>query len=294
MVTEVSDSEDSSSLGSDLDTVAPDSPRHDNVFGFSSPLGTPKTPARHSKQRNWREGGFAASSANVEDSMASIAECKKALRSRLGDVQTRRRLVEEQRRAGGQGAVQLWQAQQQVEREEKYLGEGLATLRREYQQLVEQFRLDHAEIFAGQEESESESGDDGTPTETPERESALSSPSPVLSRSRSSSPHVMVPSSLGLHTREDRRQRQQGRMLHRHHAEQAAIRASQQDNAAASSATDNPFVVVARRVRKLGPCGTVVINHETGNDIVETKRYRVRVDDLHSIDGDGDSEMGDR
>ncbi|KAI0297364.1 hypothetical protein BC826DRAFT_1174428 [Russula brevipes] len=291
MVIEDSDSEDSSGIGSDLDTVAPYSTHHETYFELSSPLSTPIIPARHSKQRNRYEGGFAASSENVEESMATIAECKKALRSRLGEVhQTRRRLEEEQRR-GGQG-VQLQQAQQQVEREERYLGEGFAAVRREYQLLVEKFRLDNPEIFAGQEESESEFGDDGTPTETPDRESAFSSPSQVFSRT--SSPHVMVPSNLGLHTPEDSRRRQQGRMLHRDHAEQAAIRASQQDNAAASSATDNSFVVVARRVRKLGPCGTVVINQETGKDMVETKRYRVRVDDLQSIDGDGDSEMGDR
>ena len=52
------------------------------------------------------------------------------------------------------------------------------------------------------------------------------------------------------------------------------------------------FVVVARRVQKLGPCGTVVLDHETGEDKVVTKCFRVREDELRSIDGDGDSVMG--
>jgi hypothetical protein len=51
-------------------------------------------------------------------------------------------------------------------------------------------------------------------------------------------------------------------------------------------------VVVARRVPKLGPCGTVVIDHTTGEEISVTRRYRVRAEELSSIDGDGDSVMG--
>jgi len=57
------------------------------------------------------------------------------------------------------------------------------------------------------------------------------------------------------------------------------------------------FVVVVRRVQKLGPCGTVILDHDTGEEKVVTKRYRVREEELQSIDGysldgDGDSVMG--
>jgi len=36
----------------------------------------------------------------------------------------------------------------------------------------------------------------------------------------------------------------------------------------------------------------VVFDHEAGKDKLVTRRYRVRAEELESIDGDGDSVMG--
>jgi hypothetical protein len=83
--------------------------------------------------------------------------------------------------------------------------------------------------------------------------------------------------------------RQENRALRRHDAQQFVL-PPKRDQAAA--AADGKFVVVARRVPKLGPCGTVVIDHATGEQISVTRRYRVRAEQLRSIDEDGDSVMG--
>ena len=79
----------------------------------------------------------------------------------------------------------------------------------------------------------------------------------------------------------------------RHGAEQTVTpKLHQQDNANAAANLNGPFVLVAKRVPKLGPCGTLVIDHDTGMEMLETRRYRVRADELQSIDEDGDSAMG--
>src|SRR6266576_2315030 len=77
------DSGDSSSdLGSDLDTVAPDTPSPRSQVWPSSHLHAPKAP-RHIKQGDWPEGSI-DSSTSVHDSLALIAERKKALKAHLG------------------------------------------------------------------------------------------------------------------------------------------------------------------------------------------------------------------
>jgi hypothetical protein len=230
IVIDDSDSGDSSSdLGSDLDTVAPDTPSPRAQVWPPSHLNAPKAP-RHIKQENWREGSV-DSSGSVHDSLALIAERKKALKAHLdGDVEGRRRFLEHERQ------TMLDQAESE--------GERIAILRRDYEGTIEQFRRENSTIFSY----------------------------PVEGFPECRKPH------------------QHSTPLRRQNAQQFIV--SPRDEAGASVGADGQFVVVARRVQKLGPCGTVVLDHATGEEKVVTKCYRVREEELHSIDGDGDSVMG--
>jgi hypothetical protein len=94
VVIDGSDSGDSSSdLGSDSETVAPDTPSPRGQVWPSSHPDSPKAP-RYIKQENRPEGSVDSSS-SVHDSLAPIAERKKALKAHLdGDVEGRRRFLE--------------------------------------------------------------------------------------------------------------------------------------------------------------------------------------------------------
>lgn len=260
------DSGDSSSdLGSDLDTVAPDTPSPRDQVWPSSHLHAPKAP-RHVKQENWREGSVDSSN-SVHDSLALIVERKKALKAHLdGDVEDRRRFLEHERQK------MLHHAVNEEER--------IAILRRDYEGRVEEFRRKNSNIF-------------GFPPEGVSEYFLPSSPEPFQLGDlppEISHPTLPDPSRLGQEPQEDHKQHQESTPLRRHNARQFI--ASPRDEAAASVGVDGQFVVVARRVQKLGPCGTVVLDHATGEEKVVTKRYRVREEELHSIDGDGDSVMG--
>jgi hypothetical protein len=99
--------------------------------------------------------------------------------------------------------------------------------------------------------------------------------------------HPTLPQSAGplrleRSTEEDHKQHQQYTPLRRHNALPFTV--SSRDEATESVGADGQFVVVARRVQRLGPCGTVVLDHDTGDDELVTKRYRVREEELFSID----------
>jgi hypothetical protein len=246
IVMDESDSGGSSSdLGSDLDTVAPDTPSVRTQFYPSSHLRAPKAP-RHVKQEHWNEGSVDSSS--VHDSLALIAERKRALKAHLnGNGEGRRLFFEYERQK------LLEQAKNEEER--------IAILRRVYEGENEQFRKKNAEIFGFGAEDMSEYLDYSPPS------------SPELSGHA-----VLPPQSL-----------QPPLPLRRHDSQ---FIEPPRDKALESVGPDGQFVVVARRVPKLGPCGTVVLDHETGKDKLVTRRYRVRAEELESIDGDGDSVMG--
>ena len=248
------DSGDSSSdLGSDSDTVSPDTPSPRGQFWPSSHLRAPKAP-RHPKQENWREGSV-YSSTSVHDSLALIADRKKALKAHLeGDVEDRRCFSVNEH--------------QKTPHEDENKEERVAILRRDYEERLEQFRRENANIFGFPAEGVSE---------------YFMPLSPTLSQSAD-------PSRLGQGTQGGRKQHQQHTPLRRHHSQQFTV--SSRDAATESAGTDGQFVVVARRVKKLGPCGTVVIDHETDEEMLVTKHYQVREEELYSIDGDGDSVMG--
>ncbi|KAN0124734.1 hypothetical protein V8E52_001286 [Russula decolorans] len=270
VVIDGSDSEDSSSdLGSDSETIAPGtpSPRAGQVWP-SSHLHAPKAP-RYIKQENRPEESVASSS-SVHDSLALIAERTKALKAHLeGDVEGRRRFLELEHEN------MLRQAKDQEER--------VAMMRREYEGKLEQFRRENADIFGFPVEGGSEYFDPLSP-EPFERGDLLQEeiPPPTL-------PQGAGPSRLGHSAQEDHKERRQYTPQLQNNL---PITASPGDKAAESVGTDWRYVVVARRVKKLGSCGTVVIDHETGNDKLVTKCYQVREEELHSIDGDGDSVMG--
>ena len=272
IVIEDPDSGDSSSdLGSDSDTVAPDTPSPRGQFWSSSHLHAPKAP-RHIKQDTWLEGSV-DSSTSVHDSLALIAERKKALKAHLdGDVEGRGRFLKNERQK------MLHQAGNEEER--------IAILRREYEGKIEQFRRENANIFGFPAEGMSEYSDLSEPLPPrPFEHGDLPPdiPHPALPQSADD------PSHLGQGAQEDRAQHQHT-PLRRHNAQLFTV--SPRDKSAASVETDGQFVVVARRIQKLGPCGTVVIDHETDEEMLVTKRYRVREEKLRSIDGDGDSVMG--
>jgi hypothetical protein len=251
-----------------LDTVAPDTPSARGQFCPSSHLHAPKAP-RHITQENWHEGSVYSSS-SVHDSLALIAERKKALEAHLdGDVEGRRRFFEYERQK------MLNQAENEEER--------VAILRRDYEGRIEQFRKENATIFGFPAEGVSEYFDPLSPEPFERGDLPPEISHPTL-------PQSADPSRLGQETQEDREQHQQYTPLRRHNAQQFTV--SPRDEAVTSVGADGQFVVVARRVQKLGPCGTVVIDHETGDEKLVTKCYRVREEELYSIDGDGDSVMG--
>jgi hypothetical protein len=270
VVIDGSDSGDSSSdLGSDSETVAPGtpSPRAGQVWP-SSHLHAPKAP-RYIKQENRPEGSVHSSS-SVHDSLAQIAERTKAVKAQLdGDVQGRRRFLEHERQN------MLRQAKDQEER--------VAIMRRDYEGKLEQFRRENADIFDFPVEGGSEYFDLLSP-EPFERGDLLQEeiPPPTLSQGAG-------PSRLGQGVKEDRKHQRQ---YTPQPPNNLPITLSPGDKAAESVRAEWEYVVVARRVKKLGSCGTVVIDHETGNDKLVTKCYQVREEELHSIDGDGDSVMG--
>jgi hypothetical protein len=270
VVIDGSDSEDSSSdLGSDSETIAPGtpSPRAGQVWP-SSHLHAPKAP-RYIKQENRPEESVASSS-SVHDSLALIAERTKALKAHLeGDVEGRRRFLELEHEN------MLRQAKDQEER--------VAMMRREYEGKLEQFRRENADIFGFPVEGGSEYFDPLSP-EPFERGDLLQEdiPPPTL-------PQGAGPSRLGHSAQEDHKEQRQ---YTPQPPNSLPITVSPGDKAVESVGADWRYVVVARRVKKLGSCGTVVIDHETGNDKLVTKCYQVREEELHSIDGDGDSVMG--
>jgi hypothetical protein len=196
--------------------------------------------------------GSADSSSSVHDSMALHTEHKKALKAHLGGDDDDHYTV-------------LEQDHQKMIHQDENRKERIARLRLAYQGSLEQFRQEHPEIFF--------------PAEG-ESESELSHPT---------SPQSAGPSREN-NEKEDRMQLQRYAPLRRHDA--LPFTASSRDEAAESVGADGEFVVVARRVQKLGPCGTVVLDHDTGDDELVTKCYRVREEELFSIDGDGDSVMG--
>ena len=256
----VIDDSESDSSGSTLDTV--DHVTYCSDFWPSSPPPpcAPKA-ARLVNHGNWHEGSV-PSSLSAVDSMAQLAERRQAMRSQRDVVQAYQRVMEEQSRLTRRHAER-----ERAEREERDRTEQILSLRRDYERRVEQFREECAELFGSQDELE---GKRHTAMETTD-----GSDSSELSRP----PSPAGPSRWA-----------QGR---HHESEQIVTPKSHpQDNAAACFAADGPFVVVAKRGPKLGPCGTVVIDHETGRDMLETRRYRVRADELQSIDEDGDSVMG--
>ena len=247
------DSEDSSSdLGSDLETIAPDTPPQRDQALPSSHLHAPKAP-RYIKQENWREGSV-ESSGSVHDSMARLAERKKDPKAHLGG-----------NAKGYLGFLEFQELRNQAKTEEEWI----AILRRDYEGRVERFREENKEIFSFPPRDMAEYFDPSSPEPFDHGDLPLH---PLLRQSAG-------PSRLGQGIQEGRNQHQQPTLLRRH-------------GAAASVGADEHFVVVARRVQKLGPCGTVVLDHDTGEEKVVTKRYRVREEELYSLDGDGDSVMG--
>jgi hypothetical protein len=220
----------SSDLGSDLDTIAPDTPSARTQFCPSSHRRAPKAP-RHVKQEHWHEGSVYSSS--VHDSLALIVERKQAVKAHLDDDVEDRSLILE---------YECQKLLEQAKNEE----EKIAALRREYEGKVEQFRRENADIFSFAKENSPDYFDYSPPL-SPELSGPMVPPPEIL---QPPSPQHAGPSRVG------------------------------------------QYVVVARRVRKLGPCGTVVFDHEKGTDKLVTRHYRVRAEELESIDGDGDSVMG--
>jgi hypothetical protein len=268
MAIEGSDGSSSDSELSSLDTIIEDT--YSSDLWPSSPPPAPKGP-RFTRQGNWHEEN-APSSLSAIDSMARLAERRQAQHSQFDVDQVRQRSVEEQQRREGRRHTE---SKQQVEQARRDRREQILMLRRDYESRVEQFREERAELFDSQDGFEGE--------RYPEEEM-------IEVQAENNMPEFLRPSSpQGTSAGPSRSARQR-----RHQAEQIVAPKSsrQQNSTTASSETDRPFVVVAKRVPKLGPCGTMVIDHETGMEMLETRRYRVRADELQSIDEDGDSVMG--
>jgi hypothetical protein len=263
VVIDGSDSGDSSSdLGSDSETVAPDTPSPRGQVWPSSHLHAPKAP-RHIKQENRPEGSVDSSS-SVHDSLALIAERKKALKAHLeGDVEGRRRFLELEH--------------ENMLRQAKIDEERIADMRREYEGKLERFRRENADIFGFPVEGASEYFDPLSPEPFERGDLQQEISPPTL-------PQGAGPSRLGQGPQEDRKQQRQ-------YTPQCEYDLTNHRVAGRQGHSEG-VVVVARRVQKLGPCGTVVIDHETGDEKLVTKCYQVREEELHSIDGDGDSVMG--
>jgi hypothetical protein len=262
VVIDDSDSGDSlSDLGSDSETVAPDTPSARGQVWPSSHLHLPKAP-QHINQEN-RPARSVGSSSGVHYSPSLIVEHKKALKAHLeGDVEGRRRFLELEH--------------DNMLRQAKIDEERIADMRREYEGKLERFRRENADIFGFPVEGDSEYSDPLSPEPFEREDLQQDIPPPTL-------PQGAGPSRSGQGAREDRKQQRQ-------YTPQCEcdlpITVSPGDKATGS------VVVVARRVQKLGPCGTVVIDHETGEEKLVTKCYQVREEELRSIDGDGDSVMG--
>jgi hypothetical protein len=257
-----------SDLESDLETVAPDTPPRGQAWP-SSHLHTPKAP-RHIKQENFPERSVdPSSSVRVHDSLALHTEHKKALKAHLnGDVEDPHHILEQD------DQKMIHQARNEEERFE--------AMREACQGSVEQFRQKNPMIFLP-----SESVSEYSEPLSPEPFECGDFPPEV---SHPTLPQSAGPSRLGQAVNEDRKQHQQYTPLRRQNA--LRFTPSSRDEAAESVGADGQFVVVARRVQRLGPCGTVVLDHDTGDDELVTKRYRVHEEELFSIDGDGDSVMG--
>jgi hypothetical protein len=267
---EASYSSSSDSELSSLDTIIDET--YCSEYWPGSPPQAPKAP-RCTRQGNWQEES-APSSHSAVDSMAALAERRQARHVRFDVEQARQSFVEEQRRKDEPNHPVH---EQQVEQAERDRREQIVMLRRDYEQRVARFREERAELFGSQDQFEGEQYAAGETVDTGAGNSSPEFPHPLAP-----SPQSGAGPSLGAPGR-------------RHEAEQiVAPKSRQQDGAALAtrSAPDRPFVVVAKRVPKLGPCGTMVIDHETGMQMVETRRYRVRADELESVDEDGDSVMG--
>jgi hypothetical protein len=304
-----SDSDSDSASESESDTSSPQTPRRVH-FEPTSALRTPR-PQRHGEQRqeDWREGSV-ASATSVADSMASIVERGRVLRSQLQDVQAGRRRVEEQRRAEGQ-RIRIEQIHKLFEEQERILRERLTALQQEYEQVIAQLDQEDSEGFAMKEEFENESNFEYTPTETSEsgqqQQQGRRSPTPwpypgrenrqksltpwaepgnvppnvCFSPSPSPSPPpVAGPSRTGPSMME---QHQQERGLRRQNAQHMYISPRKY-----TSSPGSEFVTVTQRVQRLGPSGTAIFDAFTNEPVLETRRYRVRADVLQGIEEDSD------
>ena len=301
-----------SDSGSESDTSSPQTPPRVH-FEPTSALRTPR-PQRHGEQRqeDWRESSV-ASSVSVADSMASLVERGRVLRSQLQDVQAGRQRVEEQRRADGQ-RIRIEQIHRLFEEQERILRERLTALQQEYEQVIAQLdQEDTSEAFAIKEEFETESNFGYTPTETsesgqqrgrsptpwtyPGRENRQKSltpwaepgnvpPNVSFSPSPTPSPPPAGPSRMGPSVMEQYRQEQSARGLRRHHAQHMYVSPNKRSNTKAGPGAE--FVTVTQRVQRLGPTGTAVFDAFTNEPVLETKRYRVRADVLQGIDEDSD------
>lgn len=277
LVADDPDSGDSSSdLGSDLETVAgPDTPPpRGQVRPSSSHLYAPKAP-RHLEREKSPGRSVYDSSSSVHDSLMLIAERKKAMKTHLdGDVEGHLFLELDHEK--------MLDREKMLDQAENEEGR-IAILRRDYEDRLERFRQENADIFGIPAEGVSEHSNPLSPE--PFEGEDLPREIPHYTLSRNGPPSRFVPGA-----QEDHRQHQQHTPLRRQNAHPFTV--SQSDEDETSVGADGQFVVVARRVQKLGPCGTVVIDHETGDEKLVTKRYRVREEELFSIDSDGDSVMG--
>ena len=297
-----------SDSGSESDASSPQTPPRVH-FEPTTALRTPR-PQRHGEQRqeDWREGSV-ASSVSVADSMASIVERGRVLRSQLHDVQAGRRRVEEQRRAEGQ-RIRIEQIHRLFEEQESILRERLTALQQEYEQVIAQLDQEGSEAsFALKEEFETESSFEYTPTETSESEQQQQrhrSPTPWPYPGRenrkksltpwaepgnvppnvsfSPSPSLSPPPApvAGTSRMGPSLTEQSGRGLRRQNAQHMFISPQKR------TAGPGEFVTVTQRVQRLGPSGTAVFDAFTNEPVLETKRYRVRADVLQGIDEDSD------
>ena len=240
--------------------MGPDTPDRTGQFGPISPLRTPRA-LRHRNQGNWRDD-TTPSTLDVHDTMASIMRHRIARHSHPVNTQARRRLAGERQR-GEEHDICLQQIHHLDEQEPRDTSEQIAGLRYDYEKRIEEFRCQNAEIFARR------SANEYGPTEGPNPEGETAPP-PC---SQPSSPQYPRPSRLGPQMLEDYR----GNQPHRQSGKKPII-----------PSADRSYVVVSKRAGKLGPCNTWVIDHQTGEQIMETVRYRVRADKLQRIDEDGD------
>ena len=264
---DIDDSDSGYSLsdqGSDTETIAPDTPPQRRQDLPSSHFNAPKAPRYIT-----REDSPDYSSSSDHDSQALIADRSKVLKAHLG-VEARPRFLEHEHQNMLQGAVND---------EERF-----AIARREYERRNEQFRQENAKSFAFSVDDDSDYFSDPL------------SPDPFRSwdlpqeNSTPTIPQGAGPSRLAQRVQEDRKRQQQYTPLR--HVINLPVTGSPGDKTTESAGEDGHFIVVARRVKKLGPNGTVLVDHDTGEDKLVTKCYQVPEEELRSIDGDGDSVMG--